>query len=343
METEKLEKKKKLEEYKKATSRRNKIIGSLIIVIIIIAVISGAFWWYLRTEDETVFTFAYQDRVADAASIVAVEKGYFKDEGLNIKTMVFSSGPACTEALTYGNAEFGTMGDTTGIITTSNMGDSFKIICSHGGGEHRHRIIVQKEGGINSIDDLEGKKIAVKKGTSTHGGLMLFADNNGLNLNDEIVDMKPSLQLTALAAGEVDAIVASEPTPSQAEAGGYGVEFGTLGGLNNTYPILILVSIKFANKHPDIVVKFLRALIKATEFIKNNPDEAAAIQSQITGLDANVIKNAMSYHYYDASMTQNTKDSLGVTGEFLKDIGKIDTIPDWNKVIDTSYLVDAAS
>ena len=54
--------------------------------------------------------FAYQDRVADAASIVALEEGIFSAAGLQIKRMRFSSGPATSEALYTGAADIGTMG-----------------------------------------------------------------------------------------------------------------------------------------------------------------------------------------------------------------------------------------
>lgn len=333
------EKRKILEELRKVKVKKQRIIGIIVAGIIVTSIVVGM-WYWERGEESEDFTFAYQDRVADAASIIAVEKGFFEDEGLSVKTMRFSSGPACTEALVYGNAEFGTMGDTTGIITTS-QGHPVKIICSHGGGEHRHRIIVSETSNIETIGDLEGKRIGVKKGTSTHGGFLLFAEKYGLDLENEIVDMRPSDQLTALAAGELDAIVASEPTPSLAIANGYGRELVTLGGLNNTYPILILVHTQFTHEHPETVVKMLRALIRATDFIQNNLDEAANIQATITGLDAEVVKNAMSFHYYNVCMVQETKDSLANMATFLKNMGQISEIPDFNTVIETSYLEEA--
>ena len=99
------EKRKILEELRKAKVKKQRIIGIIVAGIIVTSIVTGM-WYWERGEESEDFTFAYQDRVADAASIIAVEKGFFKDEGLNIKTMRFSSGPACTEALIYGNAEF---------------------------------------------------------------------------------------------------------------------------------------------------------------------------------------------------------------------------------------------
>lgn len=290
-----------------------------------------------RGEDEVTITFAYQDRVADAASIIAVEKGFFSAEGLQTRPMIFSSGPACTEALTYGNADFGTMGDTTAIITTSK-GSGFTIIASHGGGEQRHRLLVAKDSPITTLHDLEGKRIGVKKGTSTHGGLELLAHQEGLDLHDEIIDLAPRDQLLALAAGEVDAIVASEPTPSKAEADGFGRELITLAGLGNSYPIFILVNSKFAASHPDLVAKMVKGLSRATAFIGEHPEEAVAIQAAQSGMSPEVIHRAMSYHHYGLSLDDSVRDSLTVTARFLKNIGKIEDIPTWQEAIDPRYL-----
>jgi len=316
----------------------------LIVTVIILVLVAGYFLYqrYIIQEMSSVeFVFVYQDRVADLASIVAVRFGYFEDEGLRgVKTMMFHSGPACVEALVYGKADFGTMGDTTAILVAASN-QPLKIIATHGGGENRHRIIARNGSGIGSVEDLVGKKIAVKKGTSTHGGLMLLAKKYGLNLDPYLIDLDPSSQLTALASGAVDAIVASEPTPSIAEYKGYGYEVATLRGLNNTYPILLAVRSEFAKRHPEVVVKVLSALIRAARFIDEHPLEAAGILANLTGIPVEAVRNAMKYHYYNVTMDLETVKSLESMARFLKNIGKIEEMPDFSMVIDISYLKEA--
>ena len=323
---------------KKGIKKKSRIAGLLVLSVLLMTVLSAiSCSQNERGEQKSTISFAYQDRVADAASIIAIKKGFFNAEGLQVKPMIFSSGPACTEALIYGNADLGTMGDTTAIITTSK-GNSFTIIASHGGGEQRHRLMVHKKSQIKTIQDLEGKRIGLKKGTSTHGGLDLLARKEGLDLRNEIIDLAPRDQLLALASGELDAIVASEPTPSKAEADGFGVELTTLAGLGNTYPIFVLVNNKFASNHPDLVGKMIKALSKATTFIAKHPEEAVSIQAAQSGLDPAVIRKAMTYHHYGISLGESEQDSLTVTANFLQGIGKIDHIPIWNEVIDPSYI-----
>ncbi len=280
--------------------------------------------------------FAYQDRVADAASIIAVEKGFFAEEGLAVKTFVFSSGPACSEALVTGSADIGTMGDTTAVIAAARS--PVKIIASHGGGEHRHRIIVAADSPIRSPADLVGRSIAVKKGTSTYGGLLAWADSLDLNLSKvKVTDMRPQDMPDALLSGAIDAIVASEPTPSVVEERG-GRELATLGGLGNTYPILLVARDEFLADQGEAVPRFMRAMGRAASFIAESPEEAAAIVARKTGLSPETAKRAMGHHYYRLQLDDSTMASLQKIADFLVDQKTLDSPPDLPVAIDKRYL-----
>ncbi len=285
--------------------------------------------------------FAYQDRIADAASIIAVEKGFFAKEGLAVKTFVFSSGPACSEALVTGSADIGTMGDTTAVIAAARS--PVKIIASHGGGEHRHRIIVTADSPIRSPADLVGRSIAVKKGTSTYGGLLAWADSRGLDLSKvKVTDMRPQDMADALLSGAIDAIVASEPTPSIVEERG-GRELATLGGLGNTYPILLVARDEFLAGHGEAVTRFMRAMGRAASFIVENPEEAAALVARKTGLSQETTERAMSHHYYGLQLDDDTMASLQRIADFLVAQKTLEAPPDWEGVIDRSFISEPHS
>jgi sulfonate transport system substrate-binding protein len=280
--------------------------------------------------------FAYQDRVADAASMIAVEKGFFRDEGLDVKPLVFSSGPACSEALFSGSADIGTMGDTTAIIAVARS--PVKIIASHGGGEHRHRIIVGERSGIRAPADLAGKRVAVKKGTSTYGGLLAWSDSVGLDLAKvKVTEMRPEDMGDALMSGAVDAIVASEPTPSVVEQRG-GRELATLGGLGNTYPILLVARNEFLAVQPEAVESCLKAMRRAADFIQDHPEEAAELLAGKTGLSPAVTARAMSHHYYRVDLGEDTRASLRAIADFLVKQRLLDSHPDLTKTVDASFL-----
>ena len=215
--------------------------------------------------------YAHQDRVADAATIIAFRKGYFREQGLDLSPRRFSGGPRCAEALTSGRAIFATLDDTAAVIASANRPGALVIVCAHGGGQHRHRIVASARSGIQGPADLPGKRIGVKKGTSAHVGLMRFARHHGLDLAPNLVDLPVSQQLTALAAGQIDALVAGEPTlPSQKPAvtenrwPPWGKRAAPIPWSRRSTP-------GFARQHPGTVVRVIRALIRATLFIKPGP------------------------------------------------------------------------
>ena len=285
----------------------------------------------ISTKDQ-VIRFAYQDRVADAVSIVAMDKGFFREAGLTVKGLRFSSGPACSEALYSGSADVGTMGDTTAVIAVARHAPVL-IAASHGGGEHRHRIVVGKDSPIRTIADLKGKRIAVKKGTSTYGGLLAFLQANHLSPKDVVlIDMRPADMIDALLSGSVDALVASEPTPCLAETRG-AKALGTLGGLGNTYPILLMMRQEFPREHPEEAKRFIEAMRKAAAFVREHPEQAAQVLAKATGLSPDVAAISMKLHRYTVGMDPEVKASLDLTAGFLLEQKIIATKPDLEKAM----------
>ncbi len=281
--------------------------------------------------------FAFQNRIGSAIPIVAVEKGFFKKQGLVIKPLRFSSGPACAEALYSGSADIGTMGDTTAIFATVQH-PNLKIIASHSTGEHRHRLIVQNAAPYRTLEDLRGKRIGIKKGTSTHGGfLAALAAGNIPRAAITVVDLNPNTMPVALMAGSIEAFAASEPTPSLAELKG-GRELITFGGLGNQYPIMMLAHATFIKNREKDLLRFIGALRSAEEFVRENPDETVKILGDTTGLPSEVTRQAMKRHSYRLTLDEAILSSLRETAQFLKEQNKIKQLPDLATAVTPRFL-----
>jgi sulfonate transport system substrate-binding protein len=253
--------------------------------------------------------FAYQNRIGDAVSLIAIEKGFFAAEGIQVKGVLFNNGPACAEALYTGAVDVATMGDTTALISVAKD-PSVRILASHGAGEHRHRIIVANNSSLHTLADLKGKRVGVKKGTSTHGGFLALLAAKGLRVGDmKLLDLSPEILPEALSAGSIDAFVASEPTPSVAETRG-GRELATLGGLGNEYPLLVVAKSAVLQKREAELVAFFRALRRAEQFIRTNPAETAAILGKADRLSADTVRKAMARHSYTLRLDGKVLKSL---------------------------------
>lgn len=283
---------------------------------------------------------AYQSRIGSALCIVAVEKGLFAAEGLRVEAMRFHSGPACSEALYSGAADIASMGDTTAVILASRR-KPYTIIACDGAGEHRHRLMVRVDVPVRHAADLRGRTVAVKKGTSTYGGLLAYLSAHAVAAEDvKVLDMDPAHMPEALLAGSIDAFVASEPTPSLAEVRG-AREVATMGGLGNTYPLLLLARNELLAVRPDDVRALLRALRRAERFVRDRPDETAEVLARTTGLPPDVARRAMGRHTYRLQLDNETLASLTRTAEFLRQQKQIDVLPDFSAAADPEFLPGA--
>lgn len=281
--------------------------------------------------------FAYQDRIGSVMPILAVKKDFFRQAQLDLTSLRFSSGPACAEALFSGAADVAAMGDTAAIIMVVRS-PRFVIIASHATGEHRHRIMVRADSGLQRIEDLKGMRIGVKKGTSTYGGLLSALEKAHLSADAlQMIDLNPSIMTDALLAGSIDAFAASEPTPSSAEQKG-ARELTTLGGLGNLYPILILADRRRFSDDSGTLRHFLLALRRAEGEVAAHPEATVAMMAGETGLNPITTRAAMGRHAYRMRMDGEIRASLEQTARFLKDQGIIDRVPDFSACTTAEFL-----
>lgn len=317
-----------------------RLFAAMMLLVVVATWVTGCGQQAVSSADPPL-RFAFQNRIGSAIPIVAVEKGFFTGQGIIVEPQRFNSGPACAEALYSGSADIGTMGDSTAIIAAAQY-PQLKIIASHGTGAHRHRLIVKKDTPYTGIDELRSRRIGIKKGTSTHGGFLAMLASRGIPTDAMvIIDLDPSTMPDALMAGSVDAIAASEPTPSLAELKG-GRQLITFGGLGNAYPILILTREALITSREKEVVRFFNALREAEAFIRNHPDETAALMSRVTALPPAVAKQAMERHEYRLRLDETILSSLQQTARFLSDQKKIASIPDLHKTVTKRFVGLAA-
>ena len=148
---------------------------------------------------------------------------------------------------------------------------------------------------------------------------------------------------TAFVAKQIDAALVPEPWASMLETKG-----GTLIGnektvwRNGDYPTtVVIVNTNFAKENPELVKAFLRGHLKAVDFIrKNGPAAQNSIAKKLLELtkekvDPRVLQRALKRT--EISTTYNL-DALKEYADLNKEAGFIRTLPDWNTLINNSYL-----
>ena len=266
----------------------NKIIAIIVAIIAILAV--GAF--FLTGGGETV-TIGYLPSDHDAALFVADAQGQFASNGINTKLVQFNNGGDLMTAMASGDVDVGYVGITP-VLASIEKGVPVKVISAaqtDGSG-----LVVSKNSGINSVNDLSGKSIATPGEASIQYMLLqYYLKQNGMSLDDlKVSSMKVPSMNDALKTNKIDGMITFEPYVTIAEKNGAVVLAGSKDILPNHPCCVVVASDKFLEEHPNETNTILDIHKNATAFINNNSDEAASMIPSDIVSDVEVEKEAIS-------------------------------------------------
>ncbi|HJZ48300.1 MAG TPA: ABC transporter substrate-binding protein [Roseiflexaceae bacterium] len=214
---------------------------------------------------------------------IARDKGYFKDEGLDIE-LVKVEDPKDRFAALSGKQLDGlvTTLDTSTLYWRSET--PFASILGLDESSGGDGIIVRKELNIASVKDLKGKKIGVNVGSVSHFLLDYLLQQNGLTDADvSLVKMKQGDVPAALIAGQVDAGVTWEPHLSKAAKDPNLAILTTSKETPGLIVDTLILRRDVIAANQGVGTKLSRAWNKAVEYQKANPDDAAAIMQKGLG------------------------------------------------------------
>lgn len=232
-----------------------------------------------KLEPVTYLT-AFSTFGREAYAYVALKKGFFKDAGFEVTIRPGTGSVDVMKHLASGSADFGVADFSAATITLANQ--SLPVTAVAAIHQATLSAIVTFEGsGIKTPADLSGKSIGDQPGSTVGVSFKAYAKAAGVN--PETVKFIPALGPALpqiLASGQVDAIgqfVVGEPVMA-AVSGGRKVitlPFGDL--LPDLYGIVLMTSTARANKDPEQVRRFSKALLRGLEYAVANPAETADI------------------------------------------------------------------
>lgn len=282
----------------------NKVI---VIIIAIVVVAAGAY--FLLGSGSNEVTIGYLPSDHDAALFVADAQGQYKANGINTKLVQFNNGGDLMTAMASGDVDVGYVGITPVLSSIAN-GVPVKVISAaqtEGSG-----IVVAKDSGINSVSDLNGKKIATPGESSIqHMLLTYYLKQNGMSLSDlKVSSMKVPSMNDALKTGKIDGMITFEPYVSIAEKNGAKV-FVDSSEIIPDHPCCVVVaSDKFIDEHPNETQTILDIHENATNYINNNTDEAASLLPSDIVSDVEVEKVAMSGFPFISGLNDTYKQKV---------------------------------
>jgi NitT/TauT family transport system substrate-binding protein len=234
----------------------------------------------------------YMKIVDNAAMFVAMERGFFKAEGLELETLPLAGGAPIINGVTSGDLQFG----WTNVISLYQAhveGFDFKLIA--GGATNvkakseSHTIEVGKNSALKTAKDLEGKTVAVNTlNNIVHLMAMAWIDKNGGSSSKVKFVEVPFPQMEAtLSAGKVDAISVHEPFATAAiEKGNARVLAQPWGDVLPKFLIASwFASEKWLAKNKETAQAFVRAINRGIDAIQADPEASRAAMIKWAGLN----------------------------------------------------------
>ncbi len=236
----------------------------------------------------------YLNVIPSLPTFVAIEKGYFGEQGLKMVATPFESGTLIVDALVAGRIDVVAMSSIIGywLIEQTQPG-TFKIFLVYGATQPQDNtfiLMVAKDSSCKGVIDLKGKKVGVFPGISSIA-LAKGAFRPFFNPDKEVtlVEIPPGNIIQALAAGQIDAYLAPEPFGMMAIAKGVGrhlvkspmlalnLKTGIVGGA-------FVFNAGFIREKPQVAKKVRNALYRGVDFIKTHETEARKFLVKYNGL-----------------------------------------------------------
>jgi len=179
------------------------------LLITLVAALAGA----LGLKAAEPLKIGYSDWPGWVAWEVAIQKGWFKEAGVDVKFEWFEYVPSM-EAYSANKVDAVAMTNGDALVTGATGAKSKAIIINDY--SNGNDMVVAKPG-IKSLKDLKGKKIGVEIGFVDHLLLLKGLEANGMKESDvTLVNIPTHETAKALASGDVEAIAAWQPNSGQA-------------------------------------------------------------------------------------------------------------------------------
>ena len=237
-------------------------------------------------EQVEKITIAVTPWPASAPIYVAHEKGYFKDEGLDAALHSYISGHLGLDAVLSGKVDLATCGDTP-IARAVIDGKPVAVVATISEIGQAIRIIARKDRAIFTPNDLRGKKIGLVRGTTADFFLHTYLAVAYINPKDvRVVNVATDKLVDALLKGEVDAVSTWSPFTLvlRERLGSNAVILDQPNFYIMTWNIA--VTQEFVKNNPERIMRFLRAIVRASRFIREHPDEGRTISAKHIGTDS---------------------------------------------------------
>jgi NitT/TauT family transport system substrate-binding protein len=205
---------------------------------------------------------------------VAAANGYFASEGLAVTLQPHKFGRLALDSLLEGKADLAFCAETP-VVFAVLRGRQVHVFATIASASKNTVVVARRDAGIASPKDLAGKRVGVTRGTNAEFFLDTLLVRHGMAIEEvQVVDLNPDAMPDALTRGVVDAVAIWDPvaTALRRSLGGNAVTLSDDDTYTETWNLA--GGPDFVARRPAAVQMVLRALLRAEEFFREDPDEA---------------------------------------------------------------------
>ena len=288
-----------------------------------------------------------------APQYVAIEEGYFKDEGLDMTLITGFGADKTMTAVISGEADIGFMGAEASIYAYQEGATdpvvNFAQLTQRAG----NFLVAREEMPDFKWEDLKGRKVlGGRKGGMPEMVFEYILKQNGLDPQKDLsIDQSIDFGATAAAFtgdNSADFTVEFEPSATALEKQGAGYVVASLG-VDSGYVPYTSYSAKtsYMEKNPDIMQKFTNALQKGMDYVqKHTPEEIArVIEPQFPETDLDTITAIVKRYYDQDTWKENLvfeQDGFELLQDILEDAGELKERTPYAELVNTEFAQNAS-
>lgn len=287
-----------------------------------------------------------------APMYVAIEEGYFEEEGLDVTLVTGFGADKTMTALLSGEADIGFMGSESTIYTYLEGAQDYVVNFAQ---------LTQRAGNfLVSREPIDHFSWDMLKGSTVLGGRkggmpeMVFEYILKKNSIDPAADLTINQSIdfgstaAAFSGGDADFTVEFEPHATALEQKGDGYVVASLGESSGYVPYTAFSARKsFIEKNPETIQAFTNALQKGMDYVNlHSPEEIArCIQPQFPETDLDTLTRIIT-RYYDQDTWKNDlifeEKSFVLLQNILEEAGELSERVDYPTLVDSSFARQAA-
>jgi len=226
----------------------------------------------------------------------AIEKGYFKEAGLDVEALKLASPQQVAEAMIAGRAEGSSNGTGSAALGIADIAQPgiLKIFCTNPTNAKfvLDEFIVAKDSPIKAISELSGKKIGCGPGIQNVVLTKAVLESAGAK-NFSVVELPIGQHVASIAANQIDACYTLEPTGTVGRLNGItrNLEVGVIAKYVLGDPMApwhggsASLTTEFIKNHPDVTRRFIAAYKRGVDLVKTKPAEARPFLKGYTAIE----------------------------------------------------------